>query len=108
MIDSCVCLDIDEEATIHRSSIRKAHKQHKCCECGERIQPNQKYEYVTGLWDGQWSTFKTCSVCLAIRNDFMSCGWEYGNLWQHLKEYLTEDDDFDDEGNSWLFKRKED
>jgi len=55
----------------------KARKVHKCCECNGFIEKGDLYEYVAGLWDGDFCVFKTCKACAQIRKDV--CG-SYGNL----------------------------
>ncbi|WP_308584758.1 hypothetical protein [Pseudomonas veronii] len=45
-----------------------ARKQHKCCECYGPIQPGQQYQLITGCWEGDMATFKTCALCLAARS----------------------------------------
>jgi len=44
-----------------------ARKQHQCCECYGPIQPGQHYQLISGCWDGDMDTFKTCSACTAAR-----------------------------------------
>ena len=53
-------------------TIRKARKSHKCCECFRQINIGEKYQYVSGIWDGDPDSFKTCLSCYEIRNDFIS------------------------------------
>jgi len=55
---SC-CISIDNGPEVMTEEIRKARKAHRCCECGGKIAPSDTYEYVKGLWDGDWSEFKT-------------------------------------------------
>lgn len=50
--------------TLHRT----ARKCHTCTECRTTIQPGDVYEFVSGVWDGQASTFKTCTLCQNARN----------------------------------------
>ncbi len=47
--------------------MRKARKAHKCDECGLAIQPGTVYEYVSGIWDGEPSHYKTCEGCQILR-----------------------------------------
>lgn len=84
--------------------IRRAAKVHQCCECREDILPGTKYEYTTGKWDGYMNTYKTCLLCVEIRNhfgarrgpedredpDYFYCtgGWTYEALWSDLEEGL--------------------
>ncbi len=44
-----------------------ARKEHKCCECYGVVQPGQQYSLVTGCWDGDMDTFKTCMPCVEAR-----------------------------------------
>lgn len=72
-------------------SLKKARKNHKCCECGEIIPAGNQYQYISGKWDGDFLTFKTCATCAAIRSDYCCC---YGDLrtdlWQALGlDYVT-------------------
>ena len=41
-----------------------ARKQHKCGECFGIIQPGQKYQLVSGSWEGDMGSFKTCMPCV--------------------------------------------
>ena len=82
----CLCVDTqDGLPRVNKTERRIARKPHRCCECGEEINPGDQYEYVRGIWGDGWFTFKTCRACAEIRQDFMSCGWTYGQLWTHLR-----------------------
>lgn len=99
---SCVC-DTDYDcADVSSTKIIKARKEHVCCECGETINSGEKYEYASGLWDGSWSHYKTCEICLRIRDEVCCGGWIFGELrdviWEAFGlDYVTgetwEDDD---------------
>lgn len=56
-----------EPFVISRSEYPKARKIHKCCECGSDIDPGEKYQKITGLFEGSWEEFKTCQICQDIR-----------------------------------------
>ena len=83
----CYC-DFDGPE-VFTEKIRTARKAHRCCECHESIEPGESYEWVKGLWDGQWFTFKTCQCCQEDRqrmSDADVC-WTYGGLqeeWENL------------------------
>lgn len=66
----------------------KARKEHVCGECGEMIQPGEKYERAKGLWDGRWEEHKTCIPCTRIRGDIYCDGWYYGCLKNAVWEVL--------------------
>lgn len=71
---------------------RKAAKDHACSECGEAIPRGARYEHVRGLWDGSWSTFRTCLSCVEIRGHFACEGrWTYGELWSQLEDSFFPD-----------------
>lgn len=65
MSDYCFC-DFDSPEFYDKYQ-PTARKRHKCCECGGDIMPGEKYEYVSGKWDGQFDTFKTCERCCDLR-----------------------------------------
>jgi hypothetical protein len=48
----------------------RARKTHRCCECHGTIQPGELYHRFSGVWDGEAMTFKTCSDCQQIRNEY--------------------------------------
>jgi hypothetical protein len=72
-------------ADVFDESSRRARKTHVCCECGQLINPGERYQYVRGLWDGAWQSFKTCEICVRIRRDIFPCGYEYGTLREFLR-----------------------
>lgn len=44
-----------------------ARKQHMCGECYGVIEPGQKYQLVTGCWEGSMDSCKTCPPCVEAR-----------------------------------------
>lgn len=50
---------------------RTARKRHQCNECRGHIEPGDVYEYVAGLWDGDFNSFKTCIHCETARNFYV-------------------------------------
>lgn len=63
----CYC-DNYEMPSMYESGTHTARKQHQCYECARVIQPGERYENVVGVWDGEFSVYKTCSFCLDLRN----------------------------------------
>lgn len=88
---SCVCSVDYDAAQVYNEKTVKARKEHKCCECGETIQRGESYEYVSGLWDGSWDHYRTCEMCVRIRDD-LCCG---GFIFGELRETIWEAFDFD-------------
>ena len=68
-------------------SMPTAHNEHKCGECGRVINPGEKYEYVSGKWDGDWEVYKTCADCLSIR-DTLFCNYGIGRIYEDLMEEI--------------------
>lgn len=87
MID-CFC-DYDPPS-FYNSAIRKARKPHKCEECSGSILRGEKYEYVSGKWDGFVSQFKTCERCVDLRmwvkNNVPCFCWAHDNLHDDMRE----------------------
>ena len=81
MTIACDCSRyIDNGPSLYDAEIRTARKEHECLECGEKILPGQKYEYVSACWDGQWGHAKTCWTCRLIRNEYMPGGFYHGEV----------------------------
>lgn len=92
-MNECACVYVDTNydlPSFHRAKLQIARKEHACCECRRTISLGEKYEYVTGLWEGRFDVFKTCADCLSIRRQFFCDGWQYLGmkemLWEHLQE----------------------
>lgn len=89
---ACICVDLDNTAEFSRSTILRARKEHICDECSRIIVPGEKYEYVTGKWDGEFSSFKTCSDCLSVRKSFFCAGYEYTRIFDDLADHIWDMD----------------
>ncbi len=95
MLCDCSC---DSDCLNDIEDMRKpvARKQWDCCECGEPIEPGQRYQLYTILCEGAWSKHRTCLPCARIRTDLCTC-WHFGELhtviWECLGfDYLTGED----------------
>lgn len=88
MFDSCICNeDYDTCAEFSRTSLRTARNTYPCCECAENIQPGDRYEYVSGKWDGEFCIIRTCEVCSRIRRSLFSCMFAYRRMWSDIHEH---------------------
>lgn len=75
-----------------------ARKSRRCEECRRAIAPGERYERTAGKWDGEFSTFDTCAICLSFRAyviEHVKCFcWAYGSLHadgiETLREYAHE------------------
>lgn len=80
-----------EGATVFNVEVRRAAKGHRCGECDETIRCGDRYEHTSALWDGSWSTHKTCLSCVEIRTHFACGGWIFGELWRDLQQNFFPD-----------------
>jgi len=88
---SCACTYDYEPADVYQAKEVKARKSHTCYECDGEIARGETHEVVSGLWDGSWSRYRTCLLCVRIRDDLCGCGFIFGAL----RETIREDFGFD-------------
>ena len=77
-----------EGPSCYAQTFRKARKTHRCYECHSEIRRGDRYEEVTGVWDGRPDRFRTCLDCVSVRDAFFCDGFEYGGVWEYLHEHL--------------------
>ena len=88
---SCVYIDMDYDGPeFHKTTMPRARKEHRCGECGRTIMPLERYENINGVWEGDFSTYKTCLDCLSIRNEFFCEGYYYEMVLENLREHIFE------------------
>ena len=88
--DACIDHYADVDNEFYVETVRRARKSYQCCECGEPIAPGQSYERVTGKSDGSIWTVGTCLDCREIRKAFVCGSWQFGGLWESIREQLFE------------------
>lgn len=71
--------------------IRRARKEHSCGECSEPIRAGDRYQYISGIWDGYAGSYKTCLSCVEIRDHFNCGGFVFGTLWEELEQNFFPD-----------------
>lgn len=86
MIFDCDCSAEGEGPSALWEEWRTARKEHVCGECDEPINPGQQYEVAKGVWNGEFYTFKTCEVCVRIRDRFCPHGFIYGEVQELVSE----------------------
>lgn len=94
-------IDDGEGFEFSRGFMRKARKEHRCCECGRGIEVGERHEYMRGLYDGSWDTFRTCAHCIAARSWLrVECrGWLYCGVGEELEQHW---DDSGEYRSAWL------
>lgn len=67
---------------------RRAAKIHRCEECQRAIRRGERHHYLSTLFDGRWSSWRTCEHCEAAGHWMaVVCG---GYLTGGLAEELVE------------------
>uniref|UniRef100_A0A6M3IML8 Uncharacterized protein n=1 Tax=viral metagenome TaxID=1070528 RepID=A0A6M3IML8_9ZZZZ len=80
---------------VFESSTVTAAKKHRCCECLADIQKGEQYQSVRGLWDGLWSTHRTCTTCADFRERVEAkhyIGPDEGPAFGYLREWCHDAD----------------
>ena len=77
-----------ERPEAFNQNTRKARKLHRCGECRGPIRSGDSYEYVSGIWEGDFCTFKTCLQCVELRKwaakEFKPFCWQFTMLHQNV------------------------
>jgi len=85
---ACTWLDGSAEPGVVFETYPTARRRYRCCECRDVINPGEKHECHKGVWDGEWSTYRTCMACAQIRRDYEGEGYVYGELGQQIYDCL--------------------
>lgn len=93
MFESCICAIYDEITVLLSRKQPKARKKYKCIECRCLIQPGDTYERDVTLLDNDFDTYRTCLVCVRIRNKLFKCDWCYGRLWEDIHNVYCGDEE---------------
>jgi len=91
MSESMMCCplssDGDGEGECVDNAVVRARKDYVCCECDDPITKGTEHERYKMLWEGSFSTSRTCLSCVEIRDHFACNGrWIFGCLWGDLEE----------------------
>lgn len=79
--------------------VRKARKEHQCCECGTNIEKGKTYHYISGIWDSKAYSYKTCNECRELQDiceqerSVYDDPLQFGGLEEHLENEYCESDD---------------
>lgn len=88
-MSDCACLWSDGDACeVARSVIRTASKEHRCLECREPIRPGQRYEFTSGIFEGDPFSQKICLFCVEIGNALYCDGRMFGTLWDDIEDQI--------------------
>jgi hypothetical protein len=89
----CRIGDDYDETDVNRTERRQARKAHRCGDCTRTIEPGETYDHTVMLYDGYWSTYKTCAHCRAAARWLATeCGgWVADEVGDELFEHWDED-----------------
>lgn len=85
-------IDGADIATVFNVIERTAIKSHNCGECHRIINPQEKYSIFTGLWEGEWKSYKMCSHCTVL-SDWLNdeCGgYVFGEVLEEFEEHVVD------------------
>lgn len=73
----------------------KARKPHCCAECGETIKAGEKYVRTAGKYDGDFSAWPMCLICVACipQHGYAKpddIGYEVGNMLEWYRDALED------------------
>jgi hypothetical protein len=90
MDECCIALyDSDyEHPFLYKVKTVIARKTHRCVECRGDIVKGESYESVSAVYDGEWYHFKTCRICVRIRDDIYCDGYIHGDLRDDVWEVM--------------------
>jgi hypothetical protein len=77
-----------DPAELYDSQIVTARKPHECHECRREIVRGEKYERVTGRWEGEFDRFSFCLICSELSKSFSCDGRSFGMLWDDITDNL--------------------
>lgn len=76
----------DNPPTIYECREVKGRKEHKCSECLRVIEKGERHEYAKGLWNGDFSDFRTCKTCCDMRDEIKLTCYCHGQMMDELDE----------------------
>ena len=75
--------------------IVRARKNWDCCDCQIPIPKKTQYWSMSGLWNGEWDTYRMCLPCREFRDSFsgssMPEALAFGSLHDYIINYLEEE-----------------
>lgn len=87
--DICIVpYDDCEVGAFWQSAVRRAAKDHRCDECGDVIHTGDRHEVVSGKWDGEFTTDRSCLTCVEIAAAFYCGPRILGQLWADIGEQV--------------------
>lgn len=86
---------MEEVFTFYGITWHHTRLQRKCCECGLQIERGERYQRLSGLYDGTWNNYSTCESCAKVRDEFFPSSFTITQLLEDLmdmRDALSYDD----------------
>lgn len=80
---------MDENFTFYGITWPHTRLQRNCCECGLQIERGERYQRLSGLYEGEWHNYSTCADCAKVREEFCS-EFTMMNLYDDLMDLRDE------------------
>ena len=87
---SCIDMDVDCYADVISDTFPIARKETKCIECSRIIRKGGRYRNERTVFDGKWTTYRTCPDCNSIRETFICGGFYWGSLLDAMQESIKD------------------
>lgn len=89
----CPISSYDEDGVAQKSWVSqpRARKEHACCECNRSIAKSERHELYKLVTDGSFDAYRTCLLCVEIRDHFACNGWTFGQVWKDLTDNFFPD-----------------
>lgn len=75
-----------DSAEFYVETTVKARRKHKCYECNEVINAGERYQRVSGKWDGTIEVYRFCLPCWEITGEFSESGRTFGIAWAVFRD----------------------
>lgn len=85
--------------SVFTETVVRGRKEHRCVECKRVMPKGEEHEMCKGVWDGEWSTYRTCLPCRDLRNrisaikhkEYGDACYVYGDLAEDVTDWVAWD-----------------
>ena len=81
---------MSEFFTFYGVTWHHARLQRPCCECGIQIERKERYQRLSGCFEGEWFNYSTCEPCAKIRDEFFPGTFTVTELLESLMDMRDE------------------
>ena len=85
---TCIWVSCDDEWEDGETKRVETLLPQTCCECNSEIPPGNTHEFFWGETDGDRSEYRTCALCVEIRDKLFCDGWLFGQVWDEIDQHI--------------------